>query len=353
METEAGDHPLRTPAPSAGFPNQQPNDLEDNMARAIRLKQSGGPQVLELEQVEQSAPGPGQAWIEQHAIGVNYLDVTQRNGTVPIPLPNGLGLEAAGIVAAAGPDVENVVVGDRVAYALGPLGSYATGRLYPANRLVKLPDTISFEDAAALIFKGITAQYLIKSTFPVGPGTVVLLYGAAGSLGQLLAPWAKHLRASVVGVVSKEASVARAKEAGCEHVLIWSDNLPADVARVTNGHKADVIYDGIGRATFAASLDSLHQRGTLVSIGASSGSPPPVEVGTLNAKGSLFLTRPGLPAHATDVEEYRKRVLDVFDAVERGVIRPAIWKTYALSDVAQAHEALESGKSAGAIVLKP
>ena len=169
----------------------------------------------------------------------------------------------------------------------------------------------------------------------------------------MLAPWAKHLGASVVGVVSKEASVARAKAAGCDHVLVWSDNLPADVARVTNGHKADVIYDGIGRKTFAASLDSLHQRGTLVSIGASSGSPPPVEVGTLNAKGSLFLTRPGLPAHATDVEEYRKRVVDVFDAVERGVIRPAIWKTYALSDVAQAHEALESGKSAGAIVLKP
>jgi NADPH:quinone reductase len=153
----------------AGFPHQQFNDLEDDMTYAIRLKQSGGPQVLELEQVEQSAPGPGQAWIEQHAIGVNYLDVTQRNGAVPIPLPNRLGLEAAGIVAAVGPDVENVVVGDRVAYALGPLGGYATGRLYPANRLVKLPNAISFEDAAAVVFKGITAQYLIKSTFAVGP----------------------------------------------------------------------------------------------------------------------------------------------------------------------------------------
>ncbi len=203
------------------------------------------------------------------------------------------------------------------------------------------------------MFKGITAQYLIKSTFPVGPGTVVLLYGAAGALGQLLAPWAKHLGASVVGVVSKEASVAPARAAGCDHVLVWSEHLPADVGRVTNGHKADVIYDGIGRNTFAASLDSLHQRGTLVSIGASSGPPPPVEVDTLNAKGSLFLTRPGLGAHATDIEEYQKRARDVFDAVERGVIRPAIWKTYALSDVARAHEALESGKSAGAIVLKP
>src|ERR1700722_6018224 len=198
---------------------QQTHDLEDDMTYAIRLKQSGGPQVLELEQVEQSAPGPGQAWVEQHAIGLNYRDVKQRNGTVPIPLPNGIGLEAAGIVAAVGPDVENVVVCDRVAYALGPLGSYATGRLYPAHRLVKLPDAISFEDAAAVVFKGITAQYLIKSTFAVGPGRAVLLYGAAGALGQLLAPWAKHLGASVVGVVSKEASVARAKAAGGGPVL--------------------------------------------------------------------------------------------------------------------------------------
>jgi D-arabinose 1-dehydrogenase-like Zn-dependent alcohol dehydrogenase len=193
----------------AGFPHQQFNDLEDDMTYAIRLKQSGGPQVLELEQVEQSAPGPGQAWIEQHAIGVNYLDVTQRNGAVPIPLPNRLGLEAAGIVSAVGPDVENIVVGDRVAYALGPLGSYATGRLYPANRLVKLPNAISFEDAAAAVFKGITAQYLIKSTFAVGPGRVVLLTepqersDICSPLGQStsahpLSAWCRRKRASRV-----------------------------------------------------------------------------------------------------------------------------------------------------------
>ncbi|KRR22199.1 quinone oxidoreductase [Bradyrhizobium lablabi] len=323
------------------------------MTSAIRIESTGGPDVLRLEQVEQEAPKSGQAWIEHDAIGVNYLDVTQRNGAVPIPLPSGLGLEGAGRVTAIGPDVENVAVGDRVGYALGPLGSYAIGRLYPANRLVKLPDAITSEDAAAVIFKGITAQYLIKSTFQVKSGTTVLLYGAAGALGQILAPWAKHLGAFVIGVVSKESSAPRAKAAGCDAVVIWSEDLPAEIRRLTGGRKADVVYDGVGRTTFAASLDSLRPRGTMVSFGASTGAPPPVEVGTLNAKGSLFLTRPGLAAHATDIHEYRERVLDVFDAVERGIIKPSVWKTYALSDAAGAHEALERGRSAGAIVLRP
>ncbi|KRR05350.1 quinone oxidoreductase [Bradyrhizobium jicamae] len=323
------------------------------MTSAIRIKSTGGPDVLWLEQVEQQAPKSGEAWIEHDAIGVNYLDITQRNGAVPIPLPSGLGLEGAGRVTAVGPDVNNVAVGDRVGYALGPLGGYATGRLYPANRLLKLPEAIKSEDAAAVIFKGITAQYLIKSTFPVKAGTTVLLYGAAGALGQILAPWAKHLGAFVIGVVSKEASIERAKAAGCDAVVIWSRDLPAEIARLTDGRKADVVYDGIGRTTFAASLDSLRPRGTMVSFGASTGAPPPVEVGTLNAKGSLFLTRPGLAAHATDINEYRERILDVFDAVQRGIIKPSVWKTYALSDAAGAHEALEQGRSAGAIVLRP
>jgi NADPH2:quinone reductase len=170
--------------------------LEDEMTSAIRMEHTGGPEVLRLVHVEQRAPKSGQAWIEHEAIGVNYLDVTQRNGAVPIPLPSGLGLEGAGRVTAIGPDVKNVAVGDRVGYALGPLGSYATGRLYPANRLVKLLDAIKSEDAAAVIFKGITAQYLIKSTFPVKSGTTVLLYGAAGALGQILAPWAKSTTVS-------------------------------------------------------------------------------------------------------------------------------------------------------------
>lgn len=323
------------------------------MTRVVRLTQTGGADVLTLNQVDQMPPGPTEAWIEQEAIGVNYLDVTQRRGDVPVPLPNGLGLEGAGRVVAIGSSVTNVAVGDRVAYALGPLGGYASGRLIPADRLVQIPDDLSFDDAAAIVFKGITAQYLIKTTYPVAAGTVVLLYGAAGALGQILAPWAKHLGATVIGVVSKQASVDRALTAGCDAALVWGAcDLPAEVLGVA-GRKADVVYDGIGQATFATSLDCLRPRGLLVSIGASTGAPPPIAVGVLSAKGSLFLTRPGLAAHATDVEEYRARVIDVFDAVAKGFFKPTIWKRFALADAAKAHEALENGSSAGAIVLKP
>jgi NADPH:quinone reductase len=324
------------------------------MISAIRLPQTGGPEVLRLGTVEQGNPGPHEAWVEQEAIGVNYLDVTQRNGAVPIPLPSGLGLEAAGRVAAIGSAVTNVAVGDRVAYALGPLGGYANGRLYPAERLVRLPDTISFDDAAAVLFKGITAQYLLKSTYPVGPGTAVLLYGVAGALGQLMAPWAKHLGAFLIGVVSKEASVERARALGCDAVLVWGAcDLAAEVAALTDGKKAHVVYDGIGRKTFQASLDSVRVRGLLASIGASSGAPPAIEVGTLNAKGSLFLTRPSLAAHCTDVGEYRARAEDVFAAVAAGIIKPSVWKAFPLAEAAQAHAALEGGASAGAILLRP
>jgi NADPH2:quinone reductase len=324
------------------------------MVSAIRLTQTGGPEVLVLEAVEQVEPGPQEAWIEQEAVGVNFLDVTQRKGAVPIPLPGGLGLEGAGRVTAVGSAVTNVAVGDRVAYILGPLGAYASGRLYPAERLVHLPETLSFDDAATVLFKGITAQYLLKSTYPVGSGTVVLLYGVAGGLGQIMVPWAKHLGAFVIGVVSKEASIERARALGCDAVLVWGAcDLPAEVATLTNGRKADVVYDGIGRDTFGASLDSLRPRGLLASIGASTGAPPPIEVGTLNAKGSLFLTRPSLAAHATDIAEYRERAQDVFAAVAAGIIKPSAWKTYPLADAAQAHAALESGASAGPILLKP
>jgi NADPH2:quinone reductase len=321
---------------------------------AIRLTQTGGPDVLKVESITEARPGPGEAWIEQEAIGVNVLDVTQRNGTVPIPLPSGLGLEAAGRVAAIGPDVANVAAGDRVAYILGPIGGYASARLYPAQRLVRLPDKLSAEDAATVLFKGITAHYLLHSTYAVSPGTVVLLYGVAGALGQLMAPWAKSLGAFVIGVISKEASVSRAQALGCDAVRVWGAcDLPAEVAKLTDGQRAHVVYDGIGKVTFAASLDCLRPRGMMVSFGASSGEPDPVAVGTLNAKGSLFLTRPGLGAHATELGEYHQRANAVFDAVTAGVIKPAAWNVFPLSDAAAAHAALEGGKSAGAILLKP
>lgn len=324
------------------------------MAVAANFTETGGPEVLGLIPVDEVKPGSGQVWIEHDAIGVNYLDVTQRNGAVKIPLPSGLGLEGAGRVTAIGPDVTNVSTGDRVAYILGPIGSYSSGRLYPARRLIKLPNSIAAENAAAVLFKGITAHYLIHSTFAVGPGSVILAYGAAGALGQILVPWAKALGAFVIGVVSKEPSEVRAKNAGCDAVFVWGKcNLAAEVAKITSGAKADVVYDGIGKTTFATSLDCLRPRGTLVSLGASSGIPDPVSVATLGARGSLFLTRPGLVDHATDLSEYHARANSVIDAVVKGIINPAPWKIYPLLDVAQAHTALESGLSEGAIVLKP
>lgn len=318
----------------------------------IVLDRIGAPEVLQAMPVAREQPGTGQAWLDHESIGVNYLDVTQRNGAVPIDLPGALGLEATGRVAVVGDGVSEVAVGDRVGYALGPLGSYSSGRLYPAERLLKLPDELSFKDASAVILKGLTAQYLIKTTYAVGRGTIVLLYGVAGALGAIIAPWAVSLGARVIGVVSRESSIERALAAGCSDALVWSEDLPRQVRELTNGHGVDVVYDGIGKRTFEASLNSLRTRGTMVSIGASSGTPDPVPIAKLN-KGSLFLTRPGLAAHISDVSEYRERAADLFDAIARRVVTPSIWRTYPLAEVVAAHRALEDGSSDGAIVLDP
>lgn len=324
------------------------------MVRVIQFSETGKPDVLSVESSAQLTPGTGEVWLEHEAIGVNYLDVTQRKGAVQLPLPSGLGLEGAGRVIQVGVGVNNVKPGDRVAYATGPLGAYATARLYPADRLVKIPDSISFDEAAAVLFKGITAQYLLKTTYPVGSGTTALIYGVAGGLGQIMVPWAKHLGANVIGVVSKPASVEKAKALGCDDVLIFDPNtLAADVIRITKGKKVDVVYDPIGQVSFEASLDSLRPRGLMVSYGASSGAPSAVELATLNAKGSLFLTRPSLAAHTSSAEEYLQRANDVFAAVIEGVIEPRIWGSYSLADVAIAHADLESGRSSGSIILKP
>ena len=253
-----------------------------------------------------------------------------------------------------GAGVSNVAPGDRVAYATGPLGGYASARLFPAERLVKLPDSVSAQDAAALLFKGITAQYLLTSTYAVGPGTTVLLYGVAGGLGSIMAPWAKHLGAFVIGVVSRQSSVDKARALGCDAVLVFDpQTLAADVARITQGRKVDVVYDPIGKASFEASLDSLRPRGLMVSFGASSGAPAPVEMATLNGKGSLFITRPSLAAHTASSEEYQARAADVLGALQAGIISPRIWARYPLADAAQAHADLESGRSSGAIILTP
>ncbi|OLF53415.1 quinone oxidoreductase family protein [Pseudomonas chlororaphis] len=324
------------------------------MVTSVKLHQVGGPQVLQFAQAQVQAPGAGEVWLEQTAIGVNPLDLSQRSGAVPVALPCGLGLEGAGLVKAVGPGVTQVEVGDRVAYATGPLGAYASARLYPAERLVKLPPELASDAAAAVLFKGITAQYLLTTTYPVGPGTRVLVYGAAGALGQLLVPWAKHLGATVIGVVSKPHSVDRARAAGCDEVLVFNAaTLARQVVEITQGHKVDVVYDPIGRLTFEASLDSLRPRGVLVSFGAASGAPEPVAVGTLNAKGSLFLTRPSLAAHTASASEYQMRAAEVLAACAAGIIQPRIWQHYPLADVARAHADLQDGRAQGAIVLIP
>jgi NADPH2:quinone reductase len=324
------------------------------VASVIRIVQTGGPEVMSMEESSEQTPGPGEVWLKQEAVGVNFLDVTQRNGAVPIPLPSGLGYEAAGRVNAVGPGVINVSIGDRVAYATGPIGAYASGRIFPAERLVRLPDDVSYDEAAGVLFKGITAQYLLKSVYPVGPGKVVLLYAASGALGQIMARWAKHLGAAVIGVISSDAREYAARSAGCDAVLVWgASDMIAEVSKFTGGKKVDVVYDSIGRTTFAASLDSLRPRGMLVSFGAASGAPAAVEVGTLNAKGSLFLTRPSIFAYTADSAEYRDRAADVLATLAAGTIKPAVWQTFSLAQAAEAHAALEGRKSHGAIVLKP
>lgn len=324
------------------------------MPIAIRFTEIGGPDVLHATEVDAVAPGSNDVVIEHEAIGVNYLDITQRNGAVKVPLPSGLGLEAAGVVSAVGSSVTDLKVGDRAAYILGPLGAYSESRTISADRVIPLPRGVTSDVAATVLFKGMTAQYLLKSTYQVKQGTVVLLYGVGGALGQIMAPWAKHLGATVIGVVSKASSVDRARALGCDEVLVWGEgDLAEKVTAVTSGHKADVVYDGVGKLTFEASINSLRRRGLMVSFGASTGAPPPVDVGTLNAKGSLYLTRPGLAAHATDVNEYRERAADVLDAASEGIFSTDFWREFPLNEAGAAHAAIESGKSRGPVILRP
>lgn len=324
------------------------------MTDVVRLEGFGSAEQLRLRDIQIGEPDRGEVRLKQYAVGVNPLDISQRRGEVRIALPSGIGLEGAGVVEAVGAEVTNVRVGDRVAYATGPIGSYAAVRLYPAERLIKLPGNMSFEEAASVLFKGITAQYLLKTTYPVTKGTSILVYGAAGGVGQLMASWAKHLGANVIGVVSKEASLERALAAGCDHVYVFdSTTLAACVTEATGGMKADVVYDPIGKQTFETSLDCLRPRGLMVSYGITSGVPDPVAVGTLNAKGSLYLTRPSLMAHTLTAEAYQERATDVLDAIAQGIIRANISKTYPLKEAAQAQQDIEQGRSKGSVVLIP
>lgn len=323
------------------------------MPTAVIINRTGGPEVLELHDVAQSLPSPDEVWIDHEAIGVNYLDVNHRDGSVPVQLPSGIGIEGVGVVKTVGSGVTDFAPGDKVAYALGEIGSYASGRLIKADRLLKLPEWITTDDAAAITLKGLTAHYLLHSTYPVKKGETVLMYGAAGALGQMMTSWAKSIGAYVIGVVADDASCKVAEQAGCDAVLIWdAAKLPDEVAELTNGRMADVVYDGIGKVSFDTSLACLRVRGTLVSIGAISGLPDPIDIVKINKK-SLYLTRPSLVAYTTDPEEYKARGEAVYDAVRTGVLKPTVWKTFQLAHAQEVHVLLQNGQSQGTILLKP
>lgn len=324
------------------------------MTKAIRIHRNGGPEVMEWEDVTLPAPGPHEVLIRHTAVGVNFIDVYHRTGLYPVALPSGLGKEAAGVVEAVGSDVVEVKVGDRVAYAGGPLGSYSELRLIPADVLVPLPRDISDQHAAAMMLKGMTAQYLIRRTFPVSAGDTILVHAAAGGVGSILCQWAAHLGATVIGTVGSEEKAALAKAHGCHHTILYrTEDFVAKVRELTDGAGVAVVYDSVGADTFLKSLDCLRPLGMMVSFGQSSGKVAPIDPGILAAKGSLFLARPTL-VHYTDKRvDLMATAMDLFDMVRRGFVtidQPIIMP---LSCAADAHRDLEARKTTGSTVLVP
>jgi NADPH2:quinone reductase len=323
------------------------------MSKAIRIHTNGGPEVLMWEDVPTPEPGPGEALIKHEAIGLNFIDVYFRSGLYKAPgLPLIIGQEGAGTVLAVGPDVSNLTVGERVAYA-GPLGGYATERVIAADRLVKLPDAISFETGAAMMLQGLTAQYLIRRTFAVKPGDTIVVHAAAGGVGLILCQWAKHLGATVIGVVSSEEKAELARAHGAAHTVVGHGKLATEVKRITGGAMVPVVYDSVGKDTFAASIDCLAPLGLMVSYGNASGPVPPVDISMLGAKGSLFLTRPTLATYTTKRSDLERIAADLFDVVGSGVVKIQVNQTFALKDAGLAHAALEGRKTTGSTVLIP
>ena len=322
--------------------------------KAIRFAKTGGPEVLTLQDIELPPPAPGQARVNHGAIGVNFLDTYHRSGLYPVALPSGLGTEAVGTVEAVGEGVTSVKPGDRVGYCTGPLGAYAEASNVPADRVVKLPAAIGDEVAAAALLKGMTAQYLLKQTFKVQAGQTILFHSAAGGVGLIAGQWAKHLGATVIGTVGSDGKIELAKARGYDHVLnLKMDDWVAKVRELTNGEGVPVVYDSVGKDTFAGSLDCLAVRGMLVSFGNSSGAVPAFEPGILSAKGSLYLTRPTLFHYARAAHELQAMADDLFAVIASGAVKIVINQRFALKDARAAHEALHSRKTTGATVLVP
>ncbi|HEX5959041.1 MAG TPA: quinone oxidoreductase [Hyphomicrobiaceae bacterium] len=323
------------------------------MVHAIRVHQTGGPEVLTWESVDVGEPGPGQVRLKQHAIGVNYIDTYQRSGLYKLPLPLIPGNEGAGEVVAVGPGVTDFKVGDRGAYA-GVVGGYAEERLMPADRLVKLPDAIDYKTGAAMMLQGMTVRYLLRQTYKVGPGTTMLLQAAAGGIGLIAAQWARHLGATIIGTAGSDEKCRLAKEAGCTHVINYrTEDFVKRTRELTGGAGVDVVYDGVGKDTYPASLDCLKPLGLFVSFGNASGAVQNFSLLDLMNKGSLYATRPTLQTYVAKREDLIENANDLFDVVSKGIVKIVANHTYPLKDAAQAHRDLEGRKTTGSIVLLP
>lgn len=323
------------------------------MTKAIRIHANGGPEVMVWEDVPTPEPGPNEALVKHEAIGLNFIDVYFRTGLYKAPtMPLVIGQEGAGTVLAVGANVTNVAAGDRVAYA-GPLGGYISERTIPADRLVKLPDNIDFKTGAAMMLQGMTACYLVRRTYKVKAGDTIVVHAAAGGVGLILCQWAKHIGATVIGVVSNEEKAALARANGAAHTVIGHAKLADEVKRITGGAGVPVVYDSVGKDTFMPSLDCLAPLGLMASYGNASGPVPPIDLGILAAKGSLFLTRPTLNTYVAKRSDLEMTANDLFDVVGSGAVKIQVNQTYPLREAAAAHIALEARKTTGSTVLLP
>lgn len=318
------------------------------MAYAVRIHETGGPEVLRGQNVEVGEPGPGEVRIRHRAVGLNFADTYFRTGVYPVALPAGMGVEASGVIEATGPGVPDFGVGDRVTYTGSPLGAYSTERVMPAEHLIRLPDGIAFDTASAITMRGLTTAYLLRRIHPLRAGDTVLLHAAAGGVGLLFLQWANLLGVNVIGTVSSEEKAEIARANGCAHVLIYPrEDVARRVRDITGGAGVPVVYDGIGKTTFQSSLDSLGRRGLLVCFGTASGPVPPIEAMQLAAKGSLFVTRPALADYIADPAEREELAGELFGHIAAGRIRVDIGRRYQLQDAVAAHRDLESGRSIG------
>ena len=325
------------------------------MPRAIRIHQTGGPEVMRWEDVEVGTPGPGEIRIRHEAVGLNYIDVYFRTGLYPAPsLPFSPGMEGAGVVEAVGEDVEVLVPGDRVAYAAPPVGAYAQVRLMPAEKVVKVPDGVDSRQAAAMMLQGMTVEYLLRRTYPVRSGDTVLFHAAAGGVGLIGCQWAKHLGATVIGTVGSDEKAELARAHGCDHPIVYTrENFTERVREITGGAGVPVVYDSVGRDTFEGSLDCLRPRGMLVSFGQSSGKIDPFDIGILSAKGSLYITRPTLMTYTASRADLESSAQALFEVVGSGAVRITVNRIFPLAEAADAHRALESRQTTGSTILVP